>query len=260
MPFVVQRDGMLFLELGAGATANHDPRTFTIPITEEHLEVIKEDFVRHMLLWSAILPLCDAAGTTGPIDEAAAVALCDAILFGTEANIEALFKEIKWYDGQLIAHHADPTLLEKGEIFAAVKTLTPESDWKIAEEYYANRRRAQRGIHLSPLDAAILKYTNQYLHGGGVPSRNPDAVDPEFLPQIHEIVATAEQACAGMELPDDYGTDGANRTRDKEAWNAIQDKVEQVLRDTHPTLVEDSINTLSFLMCAEAAKRARKKA
>ncbi|MFD6069832.1 DUF6357 family protein [Amycolatopsis lurida] len=35
-----------------------------------------------MLLWSAILPLCEAAGIRGPLDESAAVALLDPILLG----------------------------------------------------------------------------------------------------------------------------------------------------------------------------------
>lgn len=258
MPFVVKRDGVLYLELGAGATANHDPRTFTIPITEDHLEVIKTDFIRHMLLWVAILPLCDAVGTTGPIDEAAAVALCDAILFGSEADIEALFKEVKWYDGQLIAHHADPRLLEKGEIFAATKTLTEESNWKLTEEYHANRQRAQRGVYLTPLDAAVLKYTNQYLHGGGVPSRHPEAVEPEFLPDVLAIVATAEEACAGMELPKDYGVNAGRHDTDKQAWDAIHDTAVRALRSTYPDLADDTVATVSFLMCAEAANRVRK--
>ncbi|MGH7218636.1 MAG: DUF6357 family protein [Candidatus Microsaccharimonas sp.] len=256
IPQVVRKDDALYLMLGAGADANHEPRTFMFPISKAHLEVIKEDFVRHLLLWSAILPLCDAAGTRDLLDEDAAVALLDPILFGAEAEVEALFKEIPWQKGQLIARHADIALLERGELFAAMKTVTSESDWNLTAEYNANRQRERRGVHLSPLDAAILKYTNQYLHGGGLPSRKPDAVEPELLPQVLEVIATAEKACAGMELPSWAHKDYSRRQ--KAEWNVIEDRVKDAVRDAYPTLVDDAVRTVSFLMCSEAASRARK--
>lgn len=80
IPNVISEDGELRLMLGAGADANHEPRTFTFPIGEAHLAVIREDLPRHLLLWSAVLPLCEAAGTAGRLDEDAAVALLDPIL------------------------------------------------------------------------------------------------------------------------------------------------------------------------------------
>ena len=80
IPNVVRADGELKLLLAAGADANHEPRTFTVPISEAHLAVIREDLARHLLLWSAVLPLCDAAGTRGRLDENAAVALLDLSL------------------------------------------------------------------------------------------------------------------------------------------------------------------------------------
>lgn len=83
IPQVIREDGELKLMLGAGADANHEPRTFTFPIGEAHLAVIREDLARHLLLWSAVLPLCDAAGTRGKLDENAAVALLDPILLST---------------------------------------------------------------------------------------------------------------------------------------------------------------------------------
>nr|WP_260462092.1 DUF6357 family protein [Streptomyces lateritius] len=65
IPNVIREDGELKLTLGSGADANHEPRTFTFSISEAHLAVIREDLARHLLLWSAVLPLCDAAGTRG---------------------------------------------------------------------------------------------------------------------------------------------------------------------------------------------------
>jgi len=254
MPYVVRRDGVLFLEFGAGSDANHEPRTFNIPITKDHLEVIRTDFIRHILLWSAVLPLAEAAGTRDPLDEHAAVALLDPILLGSEAEIEKLFKEIKWHHGHLIAHHADPALLALGKIFAAAQSLTKESDPQLVREYDAGRRH----LFIPSLDEAVLRYTNKYLYGGGLPSRNPDAVDPELLPQVLAIIGTAEQACANMEFPLDYGTDyGRYHKRDKKEWNKLKDTVEQAVLGVHPTIQPGSAEAVSFLMCSEAASRAR---
>lgn len=259
IPNVIRKDGALYLQLGAGADANHEPRTFTIPISEAHFEVIQNDFARHLLLWVAILPLCDAAGTQDSLDESAAVALLGPILFGTEAEVETLFKTIPWQKPQLISRHADISLLENGEIFAAMQTVTLEEDWSLAAEYDAKRRRALHGIQLNPLDEAILRYTNQYLHGGGLPSRKPDTVDPELLPQILEVITTAEQACAGMELRSDWGK-GEYNPDEKAEWNKISDTVKEAVRATHPDLADEAVSTVGFLMTSEAASRARKKA
>lgn len=256
MPYVISKEDTLYLQFGGGADANHDLRTFDIPITEAHLEVIKNDFARHSLLWSALSPLTDKAGISGEIDQATAKELCTTILFGTETEVETLFKNIAFHDGNLIAHHADVQLLAKGELFAALKSLTYDADLDLAAEHFANRRRASRGIYLGILDAAILKYTGQYLHGGGIPQRNPDAVDPELLPQVLEIVAIAEQAKVGMEFPWDYDTDDTRYLqRDKKVWKDLKDKVEAAVRSAYPTLVSDSVETISFLICREEARR-----
>lgn len=99
IPNVIREDGELKLMLGAGADANHAPRTFAFSIREAHLAVIREDLARHLLLWSAVLPLCDAAGTRGKLDENAAVALLDPILLSAPADVDALFQRIRWDRG-----------------------------------------------------------------------------------------------------------------------------------------------------------------
>lgn len=198
IPNVIREDGELKLMLGAGADANHDPRTFSI--SEAHLALIREDLARHLLLWSAVLPLCDDAGTRGRLDENAAVALLDPILLAAPADTDALFQRIRWDRSRLISHGADIGLLERGQVCASMRAATETSDGKRAQEYHAGRRRAERGAVLGPLDAAILRYTGQYLHGATVPRRMPDAVDPELLPEVMQVIATAEQACAGMRI------------------------------------------------------------
>ncbi|MGW6972241.1 DUF6357 family protein [Streptomyces sp. NPDC054952] len=255
IPNVIREDGELKLMLGAGADANHEPRTFTFSISEAHLEVIREDLARHLLLWSAVLPLCDAAGTRGRLDENAAVALLDPILLAAPADVDALFRRIRWDRSRLIAHGADIGPLERGQVCAAMRAATETSNGKRAQEYHADRRRAERGAVLGPLDAAILRYTGQYLHGSTVPRRIPDAVDPALLPEVMRVIATAEQACAGMRI----GRDPRRGTRatDKRDWDRMKTAVEAAVRRAHPGLVDDAVRTVSFLMCSEAADRSR---
>ncbi|MFJ7062472.1 DUF6357 family protein [Streptomyces microflavus] len=255
IPNVIREDGELKLTLGAGADANHDPRTFTFPIGEAHLAVIREDLARHLLLWSAVLPLCDAAGTRGSLDETAAVALLDPILLAAPADVDAFFRSIRWDRGRLIAHGADIDLLERGEVCAAMRAATETSNGKRAQEYHANRRRAERGTVLGPLDAAILKYTGQYLHGATVPRRMPGAVDPALLPEVMCVIAAAEQACAGMRIGRDPRR--GKRATDKRDWDLMATAVDGAVRRAHPGLVDDAVRTVSILMCSEAADRSK---
>ncbi|MFE9015763.1 DUF6357 family protein [Streptomyces cyaneofuscatus] len=255
IPNVIREDGELKLMLGAGADANHDPRTFTFPIGEAHLAVIQEDLARHLLLWSAVLPLCDAAGTRGRLDENAAVALLDPILLSAPADVDALFRRIPWDRGRLIAHGAGVDLLERGQVCAALRTATETSDGRRAQEYHANRRRAERGTVLGALDAAILRYTGQYLHGSTLPKRTPEAVDPALLPEVVRVVATAEQACAGMRIGRDPRR--GKRATDKRAWERMAAAVETAVRRAHAGLTDDAVRSVSFLMCSEAAARSK---
>lgn len=255
IPKVIREDGELKLMLGAGADANHEPRTFTFSISQAHLAVIQDDLARHLLLWSAVLPLCDAAGTRGRLDESAAVALLDPILLAAPADVDALFQRIRWDRSRLIAHGADIGLLERGQACAAMRAATETSDGKRAQKYHADRRRAERGAVLGPLDAAILRYTGQYLHGATVPRRMPDAVDPALLPEVLRVIATAEQACAGMRIGRDPRR--GNRATDKRDWDRLETTVEAAVRRAHPQLVDDAVRTVNFLMCSEAADRSR---
>ncbi|MCY0923128.1 DUF6357 family protein [Streptomyces sp. H27-G5] len=255
IPKVIREGGQLKLMLGAGADANHEPRTFTFSISEAHLAVIREDLARHLLLWSAVLPLCDDAGTRGRLDENAAVALLDPILLAAPADVDALFQHIRWDRSRLIAHGADIGLLERGQVCAAMRAATETSNGKRAQEYHANRRRAERGAVLGPLDTAMLKYTGRYLHGATVPKRMPDAVDPALLPRVMRVIATAEQACAGMRIGRDPRR--GKRATEKRDWNRMETTVQAALRRAHPELVDDAVRTVSVLMCSEAADRSR---
>lgn len=251
MPFVVRKDNALFLELGAGADANHEPRTFDIPINEAQLEVIKSDLARHILLWIAIIPLCEAAGTSDPLDEAAAMALCNTILLGSESDVEAYFKDFnKRAFSPLAAHHADTDLLEEGKLFAATKNLTAEADPELSKEYTTKHYWLGQGVTFSPIDEAILRYGNQYFHGGSVPTRNPELVNPDLLPQVLEVITTAEKAVAGMELPDEWKVgDGS--------WEPMENAITDALNKAYPDLHEKAVYVVRFLLLGEAADRAR---
>ncbi|WP_435735339.1 DUF6357 family protein [Cellulosimicrobium sp. PMB13] len=255
IPNVVRQDGELRIELGAGADAAHQPRTFTFPVSEAHLEVIRDDLPRHLLLWCAVLPLCDAAGTRGPLDEPAAVALLDPILLGSPPDVEAFLSTIPWRQDLLVGHGADIELLERGEIFAALREATAESDGPRVAKYVADRNRARRGVHLSPLDAAVLNYTGQYIHGSTIPRRKPDAVDPALLPEVLRVIAVAEQACAGMRIGLDPRR--GRRSTEKRAWDRMSTAVDDAVRRAYPELADDAVRTVSFLMCSEAADRSR---
>ncbi|MER5863239.1 DUF6357 family protein [Kitasatospora sp. NPDC002040] len=255
IPQVVREDGELKLTLGAGADANHEPRTFSFPIGAAHLVVIQQDLARHLLLWSAVLPLCEAAGTRGGLDQNAAVALLDPILLAEPADVDALFRRIPWETGRLVSHGADIGLLERGQVCAAMRAATETPDGKRAATYQVTRRRAARGVVLGPLDTAILKYTGQYLHGATVPGRIPGAVDPALLPEVMRVVGVAEQACAGLRIGRDPRR--GKRATDKRDWERMETRVEAAVRRAHPGLAEDAVRTLSSLMCSEAAARSR---
>ncbi|MDI1461107.1 DUF6357 family protein [Catellatospora sp. KI3] len=255
IPNVIREDGELKLMLAAGADANHEPRTFTFPIGEAHLAVIRDDLARHLLLWSAVLPLCEAAGTRGRLDESAAVALLDQVLLSPPADVDALFRRIRWDRSRLVAHGADIGLLERGQVCAALRAATEVPNERRAQEHRANSRRAERGVVLGPLDAAVLRYTGQYVHGATVPRRMPDAVDPALLPEVLRVIATAEQACAGMRIGLDPRR--GNRAADKRDWDRMAAAVETAVRRVHPGLADDAVRTVSFLMCSEAVDRAR---
>ncbi|MER7763242.1 DUF6357 family protein [Streptomyces sp. NPDC097619] len=254
-PAAQGREGRLKLMLGAGADANHEPRTFTFPIGAAHLAVIERDLPRHLLLWSAVLPLCEAAGTGGALDEVAAVALLDPILLAPPTEVDALFRRVRWDAGRLVAHGADTRLLREGRVHAALRGATETPNHRRAQEYRAGRRRAERGVVLGPLDTALLTYTGRYAHGATVPRRLPDAVAPALLPEVLAVVAIAERACADLRIGLDPRR--GRRATDKRAWERMQATAETALRRAHPVLADDAVRTVAVLLCSEAAHRAR---
>lgn len=257
LPRVLRQDGELALEVVGGADALHDPRVFTFPVGEAHLAALRDDLARHLILLSALLPLCHAAGVSGPLDEDAAVALLDPILLADPDDVDAFLGRVGYDQVQLVAYGADVVLLDGGRVFASMGAAREAADRSRAQEYEADRDRARRGVALSPLDAAILKYTGQYLHRSTIPRRNPQAVDPELLPEVLEVIGAAERACAGMAIARDprRGRTGT----DKQDWNRMEKVAHAAVRGAHPGLADDAVRTVSFLICSEAAADARKR-
>lgn len=256
LPRVLRQDGELALEVVGGADALHDPRVFTFPVGEAHLAVLRDDLARHLILLSALLPLCHAAGVSGPLDAKAAVGLLDPILLADPDDVDAFLDRAGYDRVQLVAYGADADLLDGGRVFASMGAAREAADWSRAQEYQADRDRARRGVTLSPLDAAILKYTGQYLHGSTIPRRNPQAVDPELLPEVLAVIGAAERACAGMAIARDprRGRTGT----DKQDWHRMEEAARAAVRGAHPGLADDAVHTVSFLICSEAAADARK--
>lgn len=254
-PRVVRSDDGLRLQLGAGADALHQPRTFSFPISEEHLGVMRDDLARHLLLWCAVLPLCDAAGIRDALDEDASVALLEPVLLGTPEQVDALFREKNVDTMTLVRYGADVELLERGQVVESLHSATEHADHLRAQTYFADRQRARRGVHLAPLDEAVLKYVGHYVHGSTLPGRHPDAVDPALLDEVLGVIATAERASAGMRIQRDPRR--GKRSTDKRDWERMAEVVKTAVRREHPDLVDDALRSVSFLVCSEAAARTK---
>lgn len=254
-PRVIRQDGELRLELAAGADALHDPRCFSIPIEPEHLQAIRDDLTRHLMVWSVLDPLWYAAGIDGPLDEQAAVALLGPALLGTSTEADALFATVPWDRRLLIAHGADGHQLDRGKICAALVGATVLGNPARAAEDDADRDRAARGVVLNPLDRALLLYTGRLLHRGTRPRRNPAAVDAALLPDVLQVIDTAEQAGARLRADDPApeAVDGPARY----SWHALQEAVASAVRRAHPDLVDDVVQSVSGLMCTEDSALAR---
>lgn len=259
-PRVIKHDGGLKIEIGVDFNRGYDIREFLFPITDEHLEVIRTNLARHLLLWCVLEQLCAQAGLKdrqGKPNKKNARRAIDLVLLGPEGEVEEYFTHEQVPTRMLIAHGANAQKLEKGVLFAAFKEgLTATGNWDLVWEYEINRDRARRGVHLSEFDVVVLKYLNKYLHMGALSSRRPDAIDPDMLPRVLEVIETAERACAGIELPADKPYPDPAWSK---GWDEIDAAVRHGLEKAYPDLSEDTVSAISFLMGSEAADRARGK-
>jgi len=80
-------------------------------------------------LRAALAPLCHAAGSRGPWDEAAAVALLDPLLLGSPQEVDATLRGLRVDHRILVAHQASIPLLNRRQYFDAARSATEASDW-----------------------------------------------------------------------------------------------------------------------------------
>lgn len=257
-PWVIEEDGDLKVLIGIDFNRGYDIREYLFPITKKHLEVIRTDLSRHLLLWCVLEQLCENAGLRGrdikPSKKKSGTAI-DIVLLGSKAEVEDYFEQEKTPTRMLVAHGADIQKLEAGKLFASLgDNPSATDDWNLVWQYDIDRDRARRGIHLGSLDVALLKYLNKYNRMGTLPRRMPDVVEPDVLPSVLTVIAVAERACVGLDLPTDKSYPDPEWSK---GWNEIDAAVRRDLKKAYPDLAEDTVSAISFLMGSEAADRAR---
>lgn len=260
-PRVVRIQDELNIEIGIDFNRGYDIREFLFSITEEHLEVIRTNLIRHLLLWCVLEQLCLKAGMHNRQDKPnkkKTQEVINLVLLGTEPGIEKYFIAEQVPTRMLIAHGANAHKLEEGKIFTAFEDgVTSTGNWDLVWEYEINHDRARRGVHLSAFDVVMLKYLNKYLHMGTLPSRRPDAINPSELPEVLKVIEVAERACDGIELPADKQYPDPEWSA---GWRTIEEAVRRGLSREYPDLSEDTVNAICFLMGSEAADRVRRAA
>lgn len=135
LPSVLRVADGLLLHVVGGADALHDPRAFTVALRSEHLLALQDSLRRHLLLYGAMLPLCDAAGTREPWDGAAAGALLDPVLLGTPREVDDALRRTRVDRRALIAHHGALRSLDRHSYFEAMQSGTAEADWARVRRY-----------------------------------------------------------------------------------------------------------------------------
>jgi hypothetical protein len=135
LPRVLDDGGALLLEVVGGADVLHDPRTFMVPIRDEHVAALRQSLPRHLLLYGAMRPLCDEAGIGRPWDGGAAAALLDPVLLGTPQEADAALCRVRVDRRTLIAHQASIPSLDRGDYVEAMRSATVASDWSRVREH-----------------------------------------------------------------------------------------------------------------------------
>ncbi len=251
----MQVDGTLLLEIVGGADANHDPRRFHLPLTAAQLDVLRADPGRHVLLSARLRPLCEAAGTAGPVDQRAALTLLPTILEGDAATVDAACQGVREVQDALMAHRADPALVAEGRLFAASRDVADTPREELVRAHRLAQRDEARGILPGSLDEAILEYTGLHEHRATIPRRRPEAVAPGLRPQVLRVVEAADEAAAGSRISRDPRK--GRRGTDRASWSRLDRLVTEAVRREAPDLTEDAVKALGQLICSEAWERAR---
>ncbi len=208
VPRVVREGDRLELVMGVDFNRGYDIREFHFPLTDEHLAALRGSLTRHLVLWCVLQPLAEKAGRVdrhAKPNRKQAAQVIDVVLLGTEQQVEEYVagRGLTSYQLQpLVAHGGDPGLVAKGRLFEALRDrVRASADWKRVREHRADEARAERGIHLAPIDKALLRYTNRYETWSGLSARRPEAVPAPMLETVLSLVTSAEQGDASTWRP-----------------------------------------------------------
>lgn len=247
IPKVIREGDQLQLIMGIDINRGYDIREFQFPLTEEHLAALRASLSRHLILWCVLAPLAEKASTGdrhGTPDPVVAAEAIDTVLLGTEQRVEEYVAEQgSPYELQpLIAHGGDPVLIGEGRIFQALAgRARVGADWKLVRQHRADETRAARGVHLGPLDRALLRYTNRYEGWSGLGARRPEQVPEPDLSTVLELVAAAGRATGDLAPTASLGK-----------WEAA---VGVALREARPELLDEPIRAVASLLRDEAPAR-----
>ena len=258
LPQVTVRGGRLHLDIVGGADALHDPREFTIPCEQRHLDAVRESPARLVLLQSAFAPLCERAGIRGPLPDQAAKSLLDPILCRPEAEVNAFMARTKHSTDVLIAYGANLDHLRNHRFVKALQHVREHPDWKRVDAERAQRQRAEQGVVLGRLDTAVLQFTGRLVHGTTLPRRDLQAVKPAQRAKVLQVIEVAEQASSSMRVRKDPPIVAADeRPPSWDDQRAIREKVSASLLRAYPHLAQDAVDAVAALMALEARQRSQ---
>jgi len=247
IPKVIREGDQLQLIMGIDVNRGYDIREFDFPLTEEQLAVLRASLPRHLILWCVLAPLAEKAGSGdrhGKPDTKVAADAIDTVLFGTEQQVEEYVAEgVSPGELQrLIAHGGDPALIREGRLFQALEgRVRVGADWKLVRQHRADEARAARGVHLGPLDQALLRYTNRYEGWSGLGSRQPEQVPEAMQSTVLYAVGSAERATVDLAPTAPLGE-----------WEST---VGMALREARPELLDEPIRAVASLLRDDAPAR-----
>lgn len=152
-PRVVRQDDWLWVRLPVYDHHGWHVHEHSFPIAPEHLDALRSDTSRQLLVWCALEQLCQQAGRrvkdaasikVGLVpkpDQTAARRALDVVLLQSHADVEQYFAREGFSTRRLISHGAAPELLATGRLFAALgDSPSATANWRLIEQDEERRR------------------------------------------------------------------------------------------------------------------------